>query len=241
MSEEIRVEQEEMDEISLFELWEGIRKRLGFIILLGIVFGALAYAYSNFVATPQYQARGTLIVGRNENQQQPTNDINTQDLDLSRRLVDTYTVIMQSRSVQDRVIEDLNLNLTPGELTEMTSVSALNDTEVIEVRVTDIIPERAMDIANQTMEVFQQEIQDIMQVDNVQILDPATLPEDPVSPNIPRNTILGVLIGLILGAAIAVFKEITDTTIKSANDVKKVTDLPIIGQIPYTKEARGGR
>lgn len=229
---------EMVEEISLFELWESIQKHLLSIIAFSILLGGIIFLISTFVITPKYEARGTIIVGRNEksNQAATGGDLNAGDIELNRRLVETYSVIMKSEVIEKEVINKLGLDLLPEHLKKMTNVSGLNRTEVLEVKVIDTIPERAMDIVNQTMEVFQIKVKDIMKVDNVQILDAANMPTKPISPKVIRNTALGVLIGLLLGAIIAVFKEALDTTIKSENDIRRITDLPIIGQVPYVKE-----
>ena len=75
-----------------------------------------------------------------------------------------------------------------------------------------------------------------MKVDNVQILDGATLPEKPSSPNIKKNTAIGVVLGLILGVMISIFKELADTTIKTQDDISQYFDLPVIGIIPDKKQ-----
>ena len=155
---------------------------------------------------------------------------------MSQRLVDTYTVIMESQSIREQIVDDLELNLTAEDLQDMISISPVKDTEIIQVNVKDIIPERAMDIANQSLEIFEQEIQSIMQLDNVQVLDSARMPETPVEPRFIRNGILAGMIGLMLGVAIAVLAELTDLTIKDEEDIKSMTNIPIIGQIPFVKE-----
>lgn len=93
-----------------------------------------------------------------------------------------------------------------------------------------------MDIANETAEIFQDNIKSIMDIDNVKILDEAVLPEKPVSPNIKVNTILGVILGAFISILLATFLEIFDTTIKSADEIQKKFDLPILGVIPKIKE-----
>ena len=75
-----------------------------------------------------------------------------------------------------------------------------------------------------------------MNVDNVQILDGATLPDDPSSPKIGKNTAIGLILGLILGIAIVMIKEVSDTRFNTSEDVTSEFDIPVLGLIPDRKK-----
>lgn len=99
---EVRYEKNSrIDDFSISDLIRGVKKRMIYILALSIGFGLFSTAYSIFFITPKYEARGTIIVGRT--QAAPNEEIGASDIDLNRRLVGTYTVIMQSRIVQDKV------------------------------------------------------------------------------------------------------------------------------------------
>lgn len=223
----------EEKEIDLIELWEVIKKDLFRNILIGIVFAGAIFAISKFVITPKYQSSVSLIVNSEESS---TNDgIQLNDIQLNQKLVGTYTEIIKTRSIAEIVINNLDLDLDYEEFSDKISVSSKNDTEVFEVRVEDTIPERAADIANETSKVFQDSIVKIMNVDNVQILDKAIVPEEPSSPNVLKNTIVGFVLGLLLGMFISIIKLLTDNTVNSEEDIRKEFDLPVIGILPDRK------
>lgn len=221
-------------EISLIEIWHGIKKRLVLILMLAIVVGGLAAATSLFILQPKYSTKTTLIVGRPESYKNPGQTIEYNDVLLNQKLVGTYGEIMKSASVMQQVNENLALQMTMKDLSNMVEVKTVNNTEIISLTVTDTIPERAMDIANETAEIFMKEVSSIMHVDNVQILDGATLPEIPVSPRVKLNTFIGVLLGGMIGVMIALFREFSDTRIKSVEEYKNTFDVPVIGIIPRT-------
>lgn len=220
--------------ISIADIWAGIRKRLVPIILITIVIAIATGLVNYYLITPKYEATATVIVGKNKDESSDTLQYN--DVLLSQRLVDTYTVIMGSQTIYNQIVDELDLNLTPKELQSMIKISTVKDTEVIRVTVKDTIPERAMDIANECLEIFEQEIKNIMQLDNVHILDSAQMPTSPVEPKLVRNSMQAGLITLALAIVIAVLLQLADTTIKNEEDIKSITNIPIIGQIPYIKE-----
>jgi len=64
------------------------------------------------------------------------------------------------------------------------------------------------------------------------ILEPPYLPTQPISPNIKRSLILGLIAGGLLGIAIAVLLERWDCRLKEVEEVKELTGLPLLGAIP---------
>ena len=122
------------------------------------------------------------------------------------------------------------------EFSSKVSIEPVKDTQIISVKVVDTIPERAMDIANETANIFKSSIGEIMNVDNVQILDGAILPEEASSPNIKKNTAIGIILGFVLGVAVVLFKEIADSSIKSSEEVTEYFDIPVIGIVPDSEQ-----
>lgn len=226
-------------EIDLIELFNNIKKHTLLIIILGLLVGGIAYGISSFVLTPKYDSNTTMIISNSTNvdsQNMPQANVELSQINANKALISTYSEIVKSRGIADKVISNLNLDMDYEEFSEKVSIESVKDTQIISVMVVDTIPERAQDIANETANIFKDSIGDIMKVDNVQILDGATLPEKPSSPNIMRNTAIGVVLGLILGVMIAIFKELADTTIKSQDDINNYFDLPVIGIIPDKKQ-----
>jgi polysaccharide chain length determinant protein (PEP-CTERM system associated) len=64
------------------------------------------------------------------------------------------------------------------------------------------------------------------------ILDAARVPERPFSPNRTRLNAIGTALGLALGLAVVLLLEWRDTTLKSDDDVRVVTGLPVLAFVP---------
>lgn len=226
-------------EIDLIELFNNIKKHTLLIIILGLLIGGISYGVSSYLLTPKYDSNATMIVSNStttDNQNPQQTNVDFGQIQANKALISTYSEIVKSRGIADKVISNLNLDMDYEEFSEKVSIESVKDTQIISVLVVDTIPERAQDIANETANIFKDSIGDIMKVDNVQILDGATLPEKPSSPNIKKNTAIGVVLGLILGVMISIFKELADTSIKSQDDISQYFDLPVIGIIPDKKQ-----
>lgn len=76
------------------------------------------------------------------------------------------------------------------------------------------------------------DINSMYESNNIEVLEIASLPKGPVSPNMPLNLALGVLIGLAFGAGIIILIDLMDDTVKREEHVLRYTDRPILGLLP---------
>jgi polysaccharide biosynthesis transport protein len=67
---------------------------------------------------------------------------------------------------------------------------------------------------------------------NIRVVDPALPPSGPSRPQKARNIMLGCLVGLVGGIGLALFREYLDNTVKSPDDIEKLTGLPSLAVVP---------
>ena len=70
-------------------------------------------------------------------------------------------------------------------------------------------------------------------ISNIDIVDPAIIPNHPIKPKKSQNLLLGFLFGLALGIGLAFFEEYLDDTIKNAEEAKRAMGLPLLAVIPH--------
>lgn len=224
---------------SLNNIIQYMKMNIATILASIIIVGGLGYGFTKYVITPTYTSNATMMVGvsmPNDNTNDKSDGTNANLVEVNKSLISTYSEIVKSRGVSDQVINNLKLDMTYDDFSDKVSIEQVKDTQIISVTVVDTIPERAKDIANETANIFKDTIGDIINVDNVQILDAAVLPKSPSAPNINRNTLFSLLLGAIIGVLISVYREISDTTIKTQDDISNYFDLPVIGIIPDKKQ-----
>jgi uncharacterized protein involved in exopolysaccharide biosynthesis len=73
--------------------------------------------------------------------------------------------------------------------------------------------------------------------ENLETLDPASLPEQPSEPNRLMIAGAGVGLGMFLGVFMAGAKEMKDTSLKNLKDVRAYTNLPVLSSIPLLENA----
>src|SRR6202161_4103176 len=67
---------------------------------------------------------------------------------------------------------------------------------------------------------------------NTRVVDPALAPASPSRPQKARNILLAVLMGLVGGVGLALFREYLDNTVKSPDDIEALTGLPSLAVVP---------
>ncbi len=74
-----------------------------------------------------------------------------------------------------------------------------------------------------------------------QVLDPASLPERPVSPNRPRMITAAMGGGLVLGLGLIAFLEYRDESFKTDDEIRAVLKLPVLAVVPVMRSDREER
>jgi capsular polysaccharide biosynthesis protein len=229
--------------ISLKEIFEVVKKRLMLIILCVLGAALLAAVASFFILTPSYESSSQFIVNQAEQDKAMKYEVN--DIRTNVELINTYNVIIKSNAILEDVSESLNGIYSADDLKDKIQVSSEQDSQVVTVTATDEKAELAVDIANTTVETFQDKIADIMNVDNVSVLTKAVMKDDP-SPVAPRpllNIAIAVVLGGMVGVGIAFLLAYLDNTIRTEEDVEKQLELPLLGVISHIDggDVQGGQ
>ena len=234
---------EDNDTIDLLKLFEIVMKNIVWFIIVIILCGTVAYAGTTLLIDKTYSATATVIIVQNNNSN-ASQAVTYNDVQLSQKLVSTYTQILQSEAIGDSVVANLDLydkyEIDTEKLNKMVEVKAASNTEVMNITATTKDPKLSADIANEMVSVFKKKIFDIMSVENVTVLNSAKIPTKPSGPSVLKNTAIGMMVGAVLCGIYAVVVLLTDTKVKTEEDVKKIFDYPVIGIIPEFKvEERG--
>lgn len=218
-------------EIDLRDLLAMFWHRIWLIMLATLLGGAAALLITYFGVTPMYTASVSMYVSNNENR---TNaEITTSDLSASQGLVDTYIVVLKSDTLLTKVSKQLppEYQYQPNDLRKMMSASSIDGTEAFKISVENASPEAAQTIVNTIAQVAPDEIIRVVKAGEVAVIDYASLPDKADWP-LMRNTLIGLLLGLLLSMAGIVLYNILDVTVHTAEDLLNHYELPVLGEIP---------
>lgn len=217
-------------EIDVFQLVKSLWKRKLMILIVALVTGAGAFAYSTFIVKPEYTSTTRIyVVNRNQGDKP---GLTNQDLQAGTYLVKDYREIILSQDVLEEVVSDLKLDLTPKGLANKIKVTVPVDTRIVSISVNDRVPEEASRIANSLREVAAQKIISITRVSDMTTLEEARPAISPSSPNIKRNTLIGFLAGVIGTSVIVLHLELLDTRVKRPEDIENTLQMTLLGVVP---------
>ena len=217
-------------EIDVFHLFKILWKRKILIALVAIVAGALAFAYSAFVVKPEFTSTTRIyVVNRNQGDKP---GLTNQDLQAGSYLVKDYREIILSQDVLEKVTSNLKLDLSPKDLASKVRVTVPVDTRIVSISVNDRVPEEASRIANSLREVAAEKIISITRVSDVTTLEEARPAIAPSSPNIRRNTIIGLFGGTVFTVIAVLIVELVDTRVKRPEDIEDVMQIALLGVVP---------
>ena len=216
-------------ELDLRQIFQMISQRWLMITSVTLVSLIASAIISFFLLTPIYEASTTLIVSYKQNQESV---MTYNDLQTSQKLVATYSEIVKSERIADAVIEKLDLDMTASQLNQKISVAQVGTTEILKITVDDANPELAASIANTVSDTFQEDINEMMEVENVSTIDIAKVPESAVKPNKLMNVAIAGVLGMMISIGLVFVLEFLDRTYKTPHDVEQHLGLPLIGAIP---------
>lgn len=209
------------------------------VAVLVVVIGA---GIVTLVTTPLYQASTRLFVSTAGGSSLAET---YQGNRVSQERVVSYSQLLTGRTLAQRTIDKLGLDVPPEELQAHVKASAKPDTVLITVQVLDESPVQARDIANALSDEFVTLVRELETPEDgwrpdsrVVVEERATVPESPVVPKTMRNIAVGLALGVLLGIGLAILRDMLDNTVKSRETVEEITRHGLVGSIPLDKERR---
>jgi len=232
MEEETRNE----TEIDLVNLIKVILRKWLIISMITIAVTAVAGAYAYVALDDTYTAESSMIVQVTNN-----GDSDYTNLLTGQRLVNTYTEIAESDRVFDELRLNLDIDISNGGLRNMITANSVSDTLIINLKVESEDSELTSDIANEVVAIVRDLSTEFEGLDNVEVLDIATVPVNPSGPNRTLYLAVGILLGGMIGVGIVLAFEFLDKNIKTGKDIENILGLRLLGTIPdYDMEEESG-
>ena len=223
--------------IDFLHIVKSVWRRIWIVVLVAVIGGVVGCFYSSLLITPQYSSSIMLYVNNSSFSLGSSSfSISSSELTAAQSLVKTYTVILKNKTTLDQVNEKLrekiDIEYSWGELYDMIEAFSVNETEILEVKVTADDPYVAAEIVNTIAEVLPDRIAEIIEGSSMEVVDTGAVRENKIFPNITRFTEVGILIGAVLALVALVVAALLDGTIHDDEYILRTYDYPILAKVP---------
>ena len=222
-----------MIEIDVLSLLRTIWRKKFLILLTAILTTGLAFAYSAFLATPQYDSTTRLYVVTQSSDNGA--GITNQDLQAGSFLVKDYKEIILSQDVLKNVTTTLGIT---DDIKEKITVNIPVDTRILSITVRDSDPNQAATIANTLRDEAAKKIIEVTKVSDVTTLEAALPAENPSTPQTKRNLVLGFIVGAFLATALVLVLEVLDDRVKRPQDIEEGLGMTLLGVVPHAEKLK---
>lgn len=220
-------------EIDVKELFSVILGEFRFIFMAAITMMLVAFLFSKYAIEPQFKSTTKIYV---MNKQDREASVTYGDLQSGTQLTKDYMALVTSRFVSEQVIASLGLDMEYEKLISLISVKNPTDTRILEITVRYKDPFIAKKIADALREASQEHITQVMDIEKVNLVEEANIPDGPSDPNIKVNTLLGGALGIIIACFILLLKFFMDDTIKTPDDIEKYLGISVLSTIPLERD-----
>ena len=216
--------------IDLLETLDNALKNKWLILLISLIMAVLGFIYCTLFKVPTYTATTQVYILNSVSE-----SISYSDMQTSIQLTSDYEKLITNVSVTEKVIDKLNLSMSPAALASKISVASPEDTRILVISVTDRDPFMAKQIADAVREVASEKILDIMRIDAVKLVNEARVPTASTSNGATKTAMTMFLISLVLCIGVIAIINIFDDSVKSPDDIERYFGISLLGSIPVEK------
>lgn len=220
--------------MTLLELLQLVRKHLKLVIVLPIVFALVTAVASWTMLANTYTATVSMYVLANSSQSANSNSTLSTDLTASQMLTNDVAELIKSDRVLNQTANDLGMAESDLKDYEV-DVTSSTTTRLITISVTGDTPNSTAAIANGLANTTNTVAQEIMDVEAVNVIDQAPVPEEPSGPPRAMYTAVAFLAGIFVAVALIVLMDMVNTRIRKPEEIEELLDIPVIGRIPVIK------
>lgn len=225
--------------IDLAELFGVLWHWIWLILLVALLLGGAAYAFSKFVIPEEFQSTTKIYVLDKESGS--GGQTTYTDLQAGAQLTKDYAELITSRTVIEKVMMDNHLESVYDykKFLKKVAVNTPTDTRIVSITVTDTNPALAQALADDIRVEASDLIIDTMQIDAVNTYEVANLPTEKSAPSCGKWALIGALLGALLVGGIVTLQYILDDTIKTSEDVEQYLGLSTLALIPLDENIGG--
>lgn len=218
------------NEIDMIELFYVLLSHWWQVILAAVVGGILAFCYTNYYVTPTYSTTAKMFVVSDSSSVSTL--LTASDLAYGNNIKEDLRSLLVSRELLQRVIDNLHLTRSPGQLAGMISIGGPTNTRIVTVTVTSPYPDEAADVANELITQCRTYLPEVMRISAPSFYERALVPTNKNGPNYSRNTMMGAMTGAAIVCGIVVLLFLLNDRITTPDDLERYLGVQPLASVP---------
>ena len=220
--------------IEIKELFELFKKKFWIIIVITAIFAVLGYQSASQLTT-SYQARVKVYIGDSSN---VMTGYMSDNVYYYNDFIASFKEIIMIEDFLNETLEKYDLGLTAGQVSGALSFTQKQEySPILEINYRSWSQELAGEVLDVLAKEFAQQAQKIMPDVQVQVIDSVKV--YPIVPNKTAPIHNGILIGIVLSVGLILVLDYLDDTIRKKEELEKILSIPVLGELPHTKEMKG--
>lgn len=232
----------EQDTINLSEIFKMILRHIKLIIVTTVIAAAAFFTYAYFFVAPTYVSRGIIQIQNTDNYISSANTakegdrkIYVSDIQASADLAKNCALLFEIDADMLKLVEDAELNIEQVDESQFLKFTVVSEDKNTVQALTDSVLQKSS-------EIFKDTFNGAGKAD-IQSHASPPLPTD--KNKVLKLTLLGIIVGILLGAAIAIIREFMDSTIKPDDDLYERYNINVFAEIldfdAVSKKGKGNR
>ncbi len=219
--------------IDIKHIVKAIWHKAWIVCIAALMAAVVGFSVARFAMTPQYASEIMLYVNNSSLSIGSTSvSISASEITAAQSLVKTYMVILNNRTTLNQVIEHAGVECTYEDLSGMLAYEAVNNTEIMRVRVTSDDPYKSAKLVNSIAEVLPSRISEIIKGSSMEVVDAGVVNTNKVAPSVAKYTALGFVIGMLLSIIIIGVRAHLDDSIHDEDYLLETLDYPLLAIVP---------
>ena len=220
--------------IEIKELFELFKKKFWIIIVITAIFAVRGYQSASQLTT-SYQARVKVYIGDSSN---VMTGYMSDNVYYYNDFIASFKEIIMIEDFLNETLEKYDLGLTAGQVSGALSFTQKQEySPILEINYRSWSQELAGEVLDVLAKEFAQQAQKIMPDVQVQVIDSVKV--YPIVPNKTAPIRNGILIGIVLSVGLILVLDYLDDTIRKKEELEKTLSIPVLGELPHTKEMKG--
>ena len=215
--------------LSIKDALEIIKRKIVLIVIVAFIGAIVVEIFQIKSINPQYTISTKLFIGKEEGEYSLT------DIQYYSKVLSTYSELLQSEDLAQRVIDDNNFNVPYNCISSSLSIKNSDDSQFLNVSITYSDPNEGKKMLKALIEEFIKTSQSYISDVSVRTVDTPKISSVSNTINFPKSLVLSMAIGIMLSLTIVILKEYFSDKVIKSDTIEKVCDIKVLGVVPKVK------